>query len=73
MVETYELDKQVQKTRSVQDEMLAEISDKVKGAADALRTNALPPKPHKKTCTECDYCDLCSAGTPDPARKRKRR
>ena len=72
-VEVYELDHQVRKIRSVQDDMLAEISGKVKGAAEALRTNALPPKPHVKTCTACDYCDLCSAGTPDPARKRKRR
>ena len=60
-VETYELDKQIQKARSVDDEMLAEIAGKVKGAADALRTNALSPKPHTKTCGECDYCNLCSA------------
>lgn len=72
-VETYELDHQKQKTRSVDDEFIAEVAGKVKGAAEALRTNVLPPKPNVKTCTICDYCDLCSAGTPDPARKRKRR
>jgi DNA helicase-2/ATP-dependent DNA helicase PcrA len=72
-VETYELDNQVQKARSVDDEMLAEIAGKVKDAANALRINALPPKPHIKTCTVCDYCDLCSAATPDPKRKRTRR
>lgn len=72
-VETYELDKQLQKARSVDDEMLAEIAGKVKDAADALRMNVLPPKPHIKTCTACDYCDLCSAGTPDPKRKRTQR
>jgi CRISPR/Cas system-associated exonuclease Cas4 (RecB family) len=57
----------------VDDEMLAEIAGKVKGAADALRTNSLPPKPNVKTCTVCDYCELCAAATPDPTRKRKRR
>ena len=35
-------------------------------------TDPLTPKPHVKTCTACDYCELCSAGTPDRARKRKR-
>jgi DNA helicase-2/ATP-dependent DNA helicase PcrA len=60
-VEIYELDDQKQKRRSVDDEFIADVQRDVKASAQALRTNQLPPKPHKKTCGQCDYCKLCSA------------
>ena len=60
-VEIYELDDQRQKRRSVDDEFIADVQRDVKAAAQALRTNQLPPKPHRKTCGQCDYCNLCSA------------
>ena len=64
-VEIYELDDQKQKRRSVDDEFIADVQRDVKAAAQALRTNQLPPKPHKKTCGQCDYCKLCSAAVPN--------
>ncbi len=60
-VEIYELDDQRQKRRSVDDEFIADVRRDVKAAAQALRANQLPPKPHKKTCGQCDYCKLCSS------------
>jgi len=60
-VEIYELDEQKQKRRSVDDEFMVEVKRDVKGAAAALRDNVLSPKASKKTCGECDYCNLCSA------------
>ncbi len=60
-VETYELDKQKQTTRSVDEDFIADVQRDVRAAAAALRTNQLDPKPHKKTCGTCDYCNLCSA------------
>lgn len=64
-VEIYELDDQKQKRRSVDDEFIADVQRDVRDAAQALRTNQLPPKPHKKTCGQCDYCKLCSAAVPN--------
>ncbi|AOZ08647.1 ATP-dependent helicase [Cupriavidus malaysiensis] len=60
-VEIYELDEQKRKRRSVDDEFIAVVKRDVRTAATALRSNALPPKAHKKTCGQCDYCNLCSA------------
>jgi DNA helicase-2/ATP-dependent DNA helicase PcrA len=60
-VEIYELDEQKQKRRSVDGEFMREVKRDVKGAAEALRANRLAPKASKKTCGECDYCNLCSA------------
>jgi DNA helicase-2/ATP-dependent DNA helicase PcrA len=45
----------------VDDEFMCEVKRDVKGAAEALRANSLLPKASKKTCGECDYCNLCSA------------
>ena len=59
-VEIYELDDQRQKRRSVDDEFIDDVKRDVRAAANALRLNALPPKPHRKTCRQCDYCNLCS-------------
>jgi len=60
-VEIYELDEQKQKRRSVDDDFIKDVKRDVRSAATALRSNTLPPKAHKKTCGECDYCNLCSA------------
>lgn len=60
-VEIYELDEQKQKRRSVDDDFIADVKRDVRTAATALRSNTLPPKAHKKTCGQCDYCNLCSA------------
>jgi DNA helicase-2/ATP-dependent DNA helicase PcrA len=60
-VEIYELDEQKQKRRSVDDESLIDVKRDVTEAATALRGNLMPPKASKKTCGECDYCNLCSA------------
>lgn len=60
-VEIYELDEQKQKRRSVDDDFIKDVKRDVRSAAAALRSNALPPKAHKKTCGQCDYCNLCSA------------
>lgn len=60
-VEIYELDNQSQKRRSVQDEFIDDVKREVAATATALRKNQLPPRPHKKTCGECDFCNLCSA------------
>jgi DNA helicase-2/ATP-dependent DNA helicase PcrA len=60
-VEIYELDEQKQKRRSVDDEFIDDVKRDVRGAAGALRRNELPPKPERRTCGRCDYCNLCSA------------
>lgn len=60
-VEIYELDEQKQKKRSVDNDFIEDVKHDVRGAATALRRNELPPKPHKKTCGQCDYCNMCSA------------
>lgn len=60
-VEIYELDEQKQKRRSVDDDFIADVKRDVRAAAAALRGNNMPPKAHKKTCGQCDYCHLCSA------------
>jgi len=60
-VEIYELDEQKQKKRSVDNDFIEDVKRDVHEAATALRRNELPPKPHKKTCGQCDYCNMCSA------------
>lgn len=60
-VEIYELDEQKQKRRSVDDDFIADVKKDVRSAARALRENSLPVKPSVKSCTQCDYCNLCAA------------
>ncbi|MBU2730092.1 ATP-dependent helicase [Acidithiobacillus caldus] len=60
-VEIYELDEQKQKKRSVDNDFIEDVKRDVRGAAMALRRNELTPNPHKKTCGQCDYCNMCSA------------
>lgn len=64
-VEIYELDEQKQKTRSVDDDFIGDVKRDVRMAAASLRQNHLPVKPGRKTCGQCDYCNLCSASIPN--------
>lgn len=63
-VEIYELEDQKQKRRSVGDEHIEDVKREVRRAAQALRENNLKPKATKRTCSNCDYCRLCSAAIP---------
>ncbi|MGJ5137223.1 ATP-dependent helicase [Bradyrhizobium oligotrophicum] len=60
-VEIYELDDQRQKRRSVDDAFVDDVKRDVRAAAESLRKNLLPPKPHKRSCGNCDYSYMCSA------------
>ena len=60
-VEIYELDEQTAKTRSVDEEFIADVKRDVGTAADALRQNILEPRPQPNSCGTCDYRNLCSA------------
>jgi DNA helicase-2/ATP-dependent DNA helicase PcrA len=61
-VEIYELDERKRKARSVDDDFIAEVKTKVRDAAEALRTGALPTAPADKKCRTCDYRGMCTAG-----------
>ncbi len=66
-VEIYELDERKRKPRSVDNEFIAEVQDKVQEAAGSLRENELLPKPSPKKCGTCDYRGMCAAAHPDSA------
>ena len=61
-VEIYELDERKRKPRSVDDEFITDVKAQVRGAAEALRSSALPAAPEPKKCAACDYCGMCTAG-----------
>lgn len=61
-VEIYELDERKRKPRSVDDDFIADVKTKVRDAAEALRTGALPTVPTPKKCGTCDYRGMCTAG-----------
>jgi DNA helicase-2/ATP-dependent DNA helicase PcrA len=62
-VEIYELDARKGKARSVDDDFIADVRIKVRDAAAALRTNALPTAAAQKKCATCDYRGMCTAGS----------
>jgi len=62
-VETYALEERKRTPRSVDDDFIADVKDKVRGAAQALRTGVMPVAPAAKKCGACDYRRLCTAGT----------
>ena len=64
-VEIYELDGQKAKTRSVDDEFIADVKRDVRGAADALRRNTLEPRPNRRSCSACDFRNLCTSAVPE--------
>ena len=61
-VEIYELDERKRKPRSVDDDFIADVKAKVRDAAQALRSGALPAVPAPKKCGTCDYRGMCAAG-----------
>jgi len=69
LVETYLLDERKRKPRSVDDDFIAEVKTKVRDAAEALRTGALPTAPAAKKCRTCDYRGMCTAGRAAAATK----
>ena len=62
-VETYALEERKRTPRSVDDDLIGDVKDKVRGAARALRTGVMPVAPAVKKCGACDYRRLCTAGT----------
>lgn len=60
-VETYELDKQVRKARTVDDDLIRDVVDKIHDTARALRSNAFAPAATQSKCERCDFGRLCSA------------
>ena len=61
-VEIYELDERKGKRRTVDEDFIADVKQKVAGAAQALRQNHLPAVATKTKCTGCDYRGMCSPG-----------
>lgn len=61
-VEIYNLDERRKKPRSVDAAFIADVQQKVRGAATALRANLLPPVTSERTCPGCDFLGLCPAG-----------
>lgn len=62
-VETYELDKQVRKARSVDEELIQDVVRRVHRTAEALRSNAFAPTTDRTRCERCDFKNLCSTGS----------
>lgn len=61
-VETYELDKQRRKARTVDEDLIRDVTARVHATAAALRANAFAPDPDQNRCRQCDFRRLCSAG-----------
>jgi DNA helicase-2/ATP-dependent DNA helicase PcrA len=61
-VEIYNLDERRKKPRTVDGEFIADVQQKVRGAAAALRANHLPAMTSERTCPNCDFLGLCPAG-----------
>jgi DNA helicase II / ATP-dependent DNA helicase PcrA len=62
-VETYELDKQIRKARSVDEELIQDVARRVHDTAEALRVNAFAPSAERTRCGRCDFGRICSAGS----------
>lgn len=65
-VETYELDTQTRRPRAVDDDLIANVVDRVKATARALRSNSFPATPTETHCGRCDFSRLCSAAKLKP-------
>jgi DNA helicase-2/ATP-dependent DNA helicase PcrA len=61
-VEVYELDEGKRKQRSVDDDFIRDVKDKIANTAQALRQGDLLAQPSVPRCKTCDYCGMCSAG-----------
>jgi DNA helicase-2/ATP-dependent DNA helicase PcrA len=62
-VETYELEEQKRKPRSVDMDFISAVQTNVREAATSLRSGSLPPTPSERTCATCDFRRLCSKAT----------
>jgi DNA helicase II / ATP-dependent DNA helicase PcrA len=62
-VEIYELDERKRKPRSVDDDFIEDVKNKVRDAADALRQGNMPTAASAVKCRQCDYRGMCSVGT----------
>lgn len=71
-VEIYNLDERKRKPRSVDNDFMDEVKGKVRTAAEALRTSAMPTKPAPKKCAGCDYRGMCTEGAKAAALANKK-
>ncbi len=69
-VETYELEDQKSKPRSVDDEFITEVKTTIKAAASKLRQGKLVVKPKSKACESCDLRGLCDIGCNVASKKK---
>ncbi len=44
------------------DDVIAVVKTHIRGAADGLRSGAMPPRPEEKRCAGCDDGRLFTAG-----------
>jgi DNA helicase-2/ATP-dependent DNA helicase PcrA len=61
-VETYILEENKRRARSVDGDFIEDVKDMVRATAKALRSNQFGPNPVLKNCTRCDFGRMCSAG-----------
>lgn len=66
-VEVYELDAGKRTPRSVDDDFITDVKQKVRDATAALRANTLPPAPTVLKCRNCDTT-VCARQDAPPAR-----
>ncbi|MCW8087652.1 ATP-dependent helicase [Sabulicella glaciei] len=60
-VETYELDQQRRKARTVDEDLIHDVTGRIHRTAQALRDNDFAPAPEASRCAGCDFGRLCSA------------
>ncbi|MDG6913093.1 MAG: ATP-dependent helicase [Nitrososphaerota archaeon] len=63
-VEIYELEQGKRKPRAVDEFFIGEVKKQVATAANSLRQNDFPYSPSARTCSQCDFVRMCSAGEP---------
>jgi DNA helicase-2/ATP-dependent DNA helicase PcrA len=71
-VERYNLDDQTRVSRSVDDQLIEDVKDRVKSVARALRGNQYPHKPSRDACGRCDFGCICTAKFADTAASSKK-
>ena len=60
-VETYQLAERRAIPRAVDEDFIADVQDRTRAAAEALRNMKLEPHPTVSKCRSCDFSSLCSA------------
>ena len=60
-VQIYELEERRPKSRPVDSDFIADVQQKTREAAAALRERRLIPSPSQRKCRACDFKTLCSA------------